>query len=361
MNWDDLYIGIYACIIFQLAVLASINLLQKRNQNSVLGIFCVLFILSIIKIAFWNPIQGTFFFLLFGGPHELLLPPLLYTYLLAIEGKSLKVATSHIISPVMIYVFAHPVRILFFGADEDHFGIVIYYTTLVLIFTSIYLYKGLGLIRNELSKKLKSYPKLRFSLFYLSVNFYLLTKILIVSPLAINYKIGNPFLASLNNELIFPVYIFLYRYLFILPCIAFVYYVLTEVYWVKKYFLNASIYSESYTTPKLEIDIEHLAIKKESFRDNSLVIKDFLKIHGIKKTDLRTFLYKKGYSNFTDFVNTLRVKDFKERLNLPENKHYDLFSIAKESGFKSKATFYRVFKNFEGITPNEYKKEMPSL
>ncbi|NER13636.1 AraC family transcriptional regulator [Leptobacterium flavescens] len=32
--------------------------------------------------------------------------------------------------------------------------------------------------------------------------------------------------------------------------------------------------------------------------------------------------------------------------------------IAEEAGFKSKATFYRVFRKKEGMTPNEYLKSL---
>jgi AraC-like DNA-binding protein len=37
-------------------------------------------------------------------------------------------------------------------------------------------------------------------------------------------------------------------------------------------------------------------------------------------------------------------------------KNYRIEAIAYDSGFKSKASFNRVFKNITGITPSEFKK-----
>jgi len=46
--------------------------------------------------------------------------------------------------------------------------------------------------------------------------------------------------------------------------------------------------------------------------------------------------------------------NFKGKLKKNEHPNFDLLSIAKESGIKSKASFYRIFKKYEDITPREY-------
>ena len=58
--------------------------------------------------------------------------------------------------------------------------------------------------------------------------------------------------------------------------------------------------------------------------------------------------------NFNDFVNEYRVKEFQERIQLPENKNITLFGIAFDCGFNSKATFNRSFKKFTGKAPKEF-------
>lgn len=357
MSWDTLYIGIYTCIIIQIIILGFVNLFQKQTSNILFGTFSLLFVLSIAKIAFWDPIKDSFFFILFGGPHELFYGPVLYIYLLVIDKENNQSIKPHIFYPLTIYAIIHPIRILIFGMDTDFFEIVAYYLATILIVLTFYFFKGFRYYTKTLSKKLKAYPKKRFFLFYLSVNIYLLIRILLNAPLAINYNLGNPVLGHLNNELIFPLYLFVFRYVFIIPCIIFIYYAITEIHLIKKYFIKNTIYPDSYVVGDEPIDLELLAIKKGSFRNQNLALEDFLKIHGLNKTDFKAFLFNKGYSNFPEFINTLRINDFKKNLLLPEKQHFDLFSIAKESGFKSKATFYRVFKGTEGITPNEYKNK----
>jgi AraC-like DNA-binding protein len=58
--------------------------------------------------------------------------------------------------------------------------------------------------------------------------------------------------------------------------------------------------------------------------------------------------------NFNDFVNEYRVKEFQERIQLPENKNITLLGIAFDCGFNSKATFNRSFKKFTGKSPKEF-------
>jgi AraC-like DNA-binding protein len=58
--------------------------------------------------------------------------------------------------------------------------------------------------------------------------------------------------------------------------------------------------------------------------------------------------------NFNDFVNEYRVKEFQERIQLPENKNITLLGIAFDCGFNSKATFNRSFKKFTGKAPKEF-------
>lgn len=61
--------------------------------------------------------------------------------------------------------------------------------------------------------------------------------------------------------------------------------------------------------------------------------------------------------NFNDFVNEYRVKEFQERIVLPENKNITLLGIAFDCGFNSKATFNRAFKKFTGKSPKDFLVE----
>lgn len=61
-------------------------------------------------------------------------------------------------------------------------------------------------------------------------------------------------------------------------------------------------------------------------------------------------------SNFRDWVNSYRIKDFIERYPEKSDK-MTIEAIANESGFKSCSTFYRAFKKETGGMPKVYFKE----
>lgn len=58
--------------------------------------------------------------------------------------------------------------------------------------------------------------------------------------------------------------------------------------------------------------------------------------------------------SFNDFINGLRIEHAKNLLN---NTELPLLTIALESGFNSKATFNRVFKDVCQQTPSQYKQQ----
>jgi len=67
--------------------------------------------------------------------------------------------------------------------------------------------------------------------------------------------------------------------------------------------------------------------------------------------------------NFSDFINEFRVREISRKMRDPAYDRLTLLGIAYESGFNSKTTFNRVFKEMTGKTPAEYKhileKEVP--
>jgi putative ABC transport system permease protein len=62
--------------------------------------------------------------------------------------------------------------------------------------------------------------------------------------------------------------------------------------------------------------------------------------------------------NFNDFINELRVQEVSRKMQQPAYDQLTLLGIAYESGFNSKTTFNRVFREFTGKSAAEYKNEL---
>ncbi|MDB5130720.1 MAG: macrolide transporter ATP-binding/permease protein [Mucilaginibacter sp.] len=62
--------------------------------------------------------------------------------------------------------------------------------------------------------------------------------------------------------------------------------------------------------------------------------------------------------SFNDFINEYRVADVIQKMQDPAYDHITLLGIAFESGFNSKTTFNRTFKQMTGKSPVEYKNDL---
>jgi AraC-like DNA-binding protein len=62
------------------------------------------------------------------------------------------------------------------------------------------------------------------------------------------------------------------------------------------------------------------------------------------------------HKNFFEFVNEFRVQEFKRLVANPQHKHISILGLAMDSGFNSKASFNRIFKNSTGLTPSEFRE-----
>jgi len=77
----------------------------------------------------------------------------------------------------------------------------------------------------------------------------------------------------------------------------------------------------------------------------------------VSRNDFAQYMKDNGFSNFSEFLNRFRVEEFKLLVHQNEHARYDLVSLAQLAGFNSKATFNRVFRKFERMTPSDYVKQ----
>ena len=73
----------------------------------------------------------------------------------------------------------------------------------------------------------------------------------------------------------------------------------------------------------------------------------------ISRPKLTQVIKNAGYDNFYHFINHHRIEESKILLaKMPSN--YVIDAVVEQAGFKSRSTFYRVFRQTTGKTPGEY-------
>lgn len=103
--------------------------------------------------------------------------------------------------------------------------------------------------------------------------------------------------------------------------------------------------------------IDLAMVKEKLFLNENLSLRDLAKSIEADP-NLVSFILNTGQKkNFYEFINAYRIDEAKTRLTNPAYKHLTILGIALESGFNSKTSFNRVFKQLTGQTPSEFQKQ----
>jgi AraC-like DNA-binding protein len=93
------------------------------------------------------------------------------------------------------------------------------------------------------------------------------------------------------------------------------------------------------------------------YAEMGLTIGQLAKELDIQEYKLRQMINSQlGYRNFSDFLNSYRIKETAERLRDETNKHLPILTIALDVGFRSLSSFNKAFKATFGQTPTEYRR-----
>mgnify|MGYP006290688327 CR=1 FL=1 len=102
--------------------------------------------------------------------------------------------------------------------------------------------------------------------------------------------------------------------------------------------------------------LEIMEIEKPHLNEG-LTLGELAKRISLTEKRLSDLLNRHLDTTFYDFVNDYRLETFKEKLTDPSFSNFTLLALAFESGFKSKTSFNRVFKQKTGMSPSEYRKK----
>lgn len=351
---DLIYNGIFLCLSIQLVVIGLLKIISKSKRPVILGLFCLFLGTVFIYDLYWNFFKTIpFYSILLANYKSFFFAPLLYLYIALLREENIhkRLLYFHLTLPVTIFLSYSFLKHITEEFYAEHFQeIVTFISILSFLVYSFYLIKGISL-QTQVKPILKTKIFRRYFIFYYIVLIHFwITDI---------YALLTTFI-DLEAQ-----YLGLSRYLF-MP-LAFLIYCLVILFAIieskkfKTFFLGQTLHVDRDILEGKAIINKRVQVQfyeQKIYKNPDLKIAGAANKIGVSNKVLTEFIKNEYEMSFIDFINDLRVKEFKTLLNSPKSKPFNLMGIASQSGFKSKATFYRVFKNKEGITPNEYLKSL---
>ena len=108
---------------------------------------------------------------------------------------------------------------------------------------------------------------------------------------------------------------------------------------------------------KLLVQFKECINTKQPYLDEELTLNSLATQISTTDKKLSALLNQHMNTSFYDYINLLRIEAFKKEIEKEENSNLSLIGIAFNCGFKSKSSFYRIFKKETGLSPSEYKKQ----
>ncbi len=90
------------------------------------------------------------------------------------------------------------------------------------------------------------------------------------------------------------------------------------------------------------------------YLNDELSLSVFAQSVALSNSHVSEIINQKFNCSFKKLINQYRLEEAKARLQKNHDPSIKLIDIAFQSGFNNKVSFYRAFKEFEGISPSEY-------
>jgi AraC-like DNA-binding protein len=105
---------------------------------------------------------------------------------------------------------------------------------------------------------------------------------------------------------------------------------------------------------KIHVQLKSLMKTEKLFKNPELTLGDLAERLGVHQNTLSQVINSFEQKHFYDYINELRIEEFKELVLMEESQKYTLLSLAFDCGFNSKTTFNRTFKKLVGMSPKDY-------
>ena len=109
---------------------------------------------------------------------------------------------------------------------------------------------------------------------------------------------------------------------------------------------------------RLKEMLQQVMISEKPHLNKELSLNELATLIGTSDKKMSMLLNQHLEISFYDYINTFRVEEFIDQVKKEDNQNYSIEGIALNSGFKSKSSFYRIFKKQMKMSPAEYKKSL---
>ena len=105
---------------------------------------------------------------------------------------------------------------------------------------------------------------------------------------------------------------------------------------------------------KLKTRLYEVLDGQKPYLNDSLTLGELAALVPISDKKLSELLNQHVRISFYDLINNYRVETVKRKMQAPGAEQFTLLALAFESGFKSKTSFNRVFKQKTGVSPSQF-------
>ncbi|MEP1096501.1 MAG: helix-turn-helix transcriptional regulator [Cyclobacteriaceae bacterium] len=108
-------------------------------------------------------------------------------------------------------------------------------------------------------------------------------------------------------------------------------------------------------TQCIKEQLEQMIRKEKAYLDPALTLVSLSDLLSVKHHHLSQVINQEFQMSFSEYINSYRLKEAREKLQNPNYSHLKIASIAYDSGFNSLPTFNTLFKKVNRITPSQYR------
>lgn len=354
---DLIFNGVMLGVCIQLVLLAVFYFVKGQFRLVILGALCFLVSAIFINNLYWNHVkQNLWLSLLLGGGKNLFFPPLIYLYvsLASIPKEKWKWhSVKHLALPFLFHLTYLMVKFGFSDYYATNYYIwalsLSYLTFLLSLFYFILgIIHGIGLKENGLTAKVKR--RYRFFLMAMLGYYFLINLYTILQQLTgASFFVENYYV--LNRYLFMPLGLLANTFLLVFS--------ITEFFKFKSLFVPRLVHQPAianYDREDFEEKLLQGLIANQLYAKPDLSISELAAHLQIDKNSLRNF-FRESDTSFKKYLNAKRIEKFKTLLKDDAYSNYSLVGLSTLVGFQSHATFFRVFKEMEGMTPSEFQRK----